>query len=157
VLFLDEPTAGLDPQSRAALWDHIATLHASGRTVLLTTHYIEEAERFCDRVAIMDHGGILALDTPRGLKGALGAGVSITLRTAGKAERLADRLRRLDGAAASVAPDGLIRLHVAGDESAMVKVIAEAQRGGFRLTEISQVDDNLESVFITLTGRELRE
>ena len=157
VLFLDEPTAGLDPQSRAALWEHIGTLHASGRTVLLTTHYIEEAERFCDRVAIMDNGGILALDTPHGLKGALGAGVSITLRTAGDARRLADRLRKLNNVAASVMPDGLIRLHVTADDSAMVTVITAAQKGGFRLTEISQIDDNLESVFITLTGRGLRE
>ena len=157
VLFLDEPTAGLDPQSRAALWDHIAALRASGRTVLLTTHYIEEAEHFCDRVAIMDHGGILALDTPRGLTGALGAGVSITLRAVGDAQRLASRLRKLEGATASVSSDGLIRLHIAGDDTAMVKVIAAAQKGGFRLTEITQIEDNLESVFITLTGRRLRE
>ena len=157
VLFLDEPTAGLDPQSRAALWDYIGELHAGGRTVLLTTHYIEEAERFCDRVAIMDHGVILALDTPLGLKGSLGAGVSITLRTEGDAERLAQRLRALAGASVSVAEDGRIRLHVAGEDSPMVKVIGAAQKGGFRLTEIAQTEDNLESVFITMTGRGLRE
>ncbi|HEX6538999.1 MAG TPA: ATP-binding cassette domain-containing protein [Candidatus Dormibacteraeota bacterium] len=157
VLFLDEPTAGLDPQSRAALWDYIGELHEGGRTVLLTTHYIEEAERFCDRVAIMDHGEILALDTPMGLKGSLGAGVSITLRTEGDAERLARRLRALAGASVSVAADGRIRLHVAGEDSAMVKVIGAAQKGGFRLTEIAQTEDNLESVFITMTGRGLRE
>ena len=157
VLFLDEPSAGLDPQSRAALWDYIGELHAGGRTVLLTTHYIEEAERFCDRVAIMDHGTILALDTPMGLKESLGAGVSITLRTEGDAERLARRLRALAGASVSVAEDGRIRLHVAGEDSAMVKVIGAAQKGGFRLTEIAQTEDNLESVFITMTGRALRE
>ena len=157
VLFLDEPTAGLDPQSRAALWDYIGELHAGGRTVLLTTHYIEEAERFCDRVAIMDHGAILALDTPVGLKGSLGAGVSITLRTEGDAERLARRLRALAGASVSVGEDGRIRLHVSGEDSAMVKVIGAAQKGGFRLTEIAQTEDNLESVFITMTGRDLRE
>ena len=157
VLFLDEPSAGLDPQSRAALWDYIGELHAGGRTVLLTTHYIEEAERFCDRVAIMDHGTILALDTPMGLKESLGAGVSITLRTEGDAERLARRLRALAGASVSVAEDGRIRLHVAGEDSPMVKVIGAAQKGGFRLTEIAQTEDNLESVFITMTGRALRE
>ena len=157
VLFLDEPSAGLDPQSRAALWDYIGELHAGGRTVLLTTHYIEEAERFCDRVAIMDHGAILALDTPRGLKGSLGTGVSITLRTEGDAQRLARRLRALAGASVSVGDDGRIRLHVAGEDSAMVKVIGAAQKGGFRLTEIAQTEDNLESVFITMTGRGLRE
>ena len=157
VLFLDEPTAGLDPQSRVALWDYIGELRESGRTVLLTTHYIEEAERFCDRVAIMDHGTILALDTPHGLKGSLGAGVTVTLRTAGEAERLARQLRTLDGANVSVAADGQIRLHVAADDGAMVNVIAAAHNGGFRLTEIAETEDNLESVFIELTGRGLRE
>ena len=157
VLFLDEPTAGLDPQSRVALWDYIGELHESGRTVLLTTHYIEEAERFCNRVAIMDHGAILALDTPHRLKGSLGTGVTVTLRTAGEAELLGRQLRSLDGASVSVAPDGQIRLHVAGDDGAMVKVIAAAHKGGFRLTEIAETEDNLESVFISMTGRGLRE
>ena len=73
VLFLDEPTAGLDPQSRLALWEILGELHAAGQTILLTTHYMEEADKLSDRVAIMDHGRLLALDTPAGLKRSLGA------------------------------------------------------------------------------------
>ena len=72
VLFMDEPTAGLDPQSRLALWEILRELHAQGQTILLTTHYMEEADQLCDRVAIMDHGRILALDTPEGLKRSVG-------------------------------------------------------------------------------------
>jgi len=83
VLFLDEPTAGLDPQSRLALWDLLHELNAAGQTILLTTHYMEEAEQLCGRVAIMDHGKILALDTPTGLKHSLGADTIITAKAAG--------------------------------------------------------------------------
>src|SRR5439155_26889864 len=78
ILFLDEPTAGLDPQSRIALWEILAELHAEGQTILLTTHYMEEADQFCDRVAIMDHGRILALDTPSKLKASIDADSVVT-------------------------------------------------------------------------------
>ncbi len=79
VLFLDEPTAGLDPQSRLALWDLLGELHRAGQTILLTTHYMEEADQLCDRVAIMDHGRILALDTPAALKQSIGADTVVTI------------------------------------------------------------------------------
>ena len=81
VLFLDEPTAGLDPQSSLALWDLLGELHGEGQTILLTTHYMEEADRLCQRVAIMDHGRILALDTPTALKQSTGADTIVTVRT----------------------------------------------------------------------------
>ncbi len=81
VLFMDEPTAGLDPQSRLALWEILGELHAAGQTILLTTHYMEEADRLCNRVAIMDHGKILALDTPGGLKRSVGADTIVTVNT----------------------------------------------------------------------------
>ena len=84
VLFLDEPTAGLDPQSRLALWDLLRELHGEGQTILLTTHYMEEADQLCDRVAIMDHGKILALDTPAALKQSVGADTVVTVKTAGR-------------------------------------------------------------------------
>ena len=83
VLFLDEPTAGLDPQSRLALWDLLGELHGEGQTILLTTHYMEEADRLCQRVAIMDHGRILALDTPAALKQSVGADTVVTVKTTG--------------------------------------------------------------------------
>src|SRR5271165_6472347 len=92
VLFLDEPTAGLDPQSRLALWDLLGELHGAGQTILLTTHYMEEADRLCERVAIMDHGRILALDTPAALKQSIGADTVVTLRIVGDAGKAAEVL-----------------------------------------------------------------
>src|SRR6266581_6032948 len=89
VLFLDEPTARLDPQSRLALWDLLGELHAEGQTIVLTTHYMEEADRLCERVAIMDHGRVLALDTPAALKQSVGADTVVTVKTAGDTGRLA--------------------------------------------------------------------
>src|SRR3954468_2276363 len=83
ILFLDEPTAGLDPQSRIAMWEILGELHDEGQTILLTTHYMEEADSLCDRVAIMDHGRILALDTPAALKASVDTGSVVTVRTDG--------------------------------------------------------------------------
>ena len=98
VLFMDEPTAGLDPQSRLALWDILRDLHAAGQTILLTTHYMEEADQLCDRVAIMDHGRILALDTPSGLKRSVGVDTIVTVKATGDQDRLAATLTAaLDG------------------------------------------------------------
>ena len=94
VLFMDEPTAGLDPQSRLALWEILGDLHAAGQTILLTTHYMEEADRLCDRVAIMDHGRILALDTPSELKRSVGADTIVTVKTSGDPGSLAEHLAR---------------------------------------------------------------
>ena len=90
VLFLDEPTAGLDPQGRLALWELLEGLNAEGQTIMLTTHYMEEADKLCDRVAIMDHGKILALDTPADLKRSVGADTIVTVKAAGDADRLSE-------------------------------------------------------------------
>src|SRR6202453_3418762 len=92
VLFLDEPTAGLDPQSRLALWDLLGELHDQGQTIMLTTHYMEEADRLCERVAIMDHGRVLALDTPANLKQSIEADTIVTVRTTGDPDRLGELL-----------------------------------------------------------------
>ena len=92
VLFLDEPTAGLDPQSRLALWEILGELNREGQTILLTTHYMEEADELCDRVAIMDHGRILALDTPAELKRSVGADTIVTVKAGGDMQALADAL-----------------------------------------------------------------
>src|SRR5271163_2382253 len=94
VLFLDEPTAGLDPQSRLALWEILGELNEAGQTILLTTHYMEEAEQLCDRVAIMDHGKILALDTPAALKQSVGADTIVVVKADGEPGALADLLSR---------------------------------------------------------------
>jgi len=157
VVFLDEPTAGLDPQSRLALWDIIKGLRAAGQTVLLTTHYMEEADEFCDRAAIMDHGRILALDTPAALKRTLGGSVSVTVRGDGDQATLTRQLARVEGATGISSRDGAVILRLAGADGALAKVIAAAERGRVRLTDVSVNEPNLETVFIQLTGRALRE
>src|SRR5271157_1438519 len=113
VLFLDEPTAGLDPQGRLALWEILGELNREGQTILLTTHYMEEADELCDRVAIMDHGRILALDTPAELKRAVGADAIVTVRAGGDMQRLADALtREIAEVTRTRVIDGGVELHV---------------------------------------------
>src|SRR6476646_11563206 len=97
VLFLDEPTSGLDPQSRLALWDVIGELHGQGQTIVLTTHYMEEADQLCERVAIIDHGKLLALDTPDAVKKSIGAETEIRLHAAGDLQALARDLEQVPG------------------------------------------------------------
>jgi ABC-2 type transport system ATP-binding protein len=157
VLFLDEPTAGLDPQSRLGLWDIVRDLHRDGQTVLLTTHYMEEADQLCERVAIMDHGRILALDQPAGLKRSLGVDTVVTIQAEGDGDDLADALRGLQGATGAQVVDGAVRLYVDGGDGLLPRVIAAAERAGHAVRDLHLEEPTLETVFITLTGRELRE
>jgi ABC-2 type transport system ATP-binding protein len=158
VLFLDEPTAGLDPQSRLALWDLLGELHRAGQTILLTTHYMEEADRLCERVAIMDHGKILALDTPAALKQSIGADTVVTVKAAGDAASLAEVLERdVTGVTRARIMDGGVQLHVQGSDRLVPRVVAAAERAGFDLIDLSISEPSLETVFINLTGKELRE
>jgi ABC-2 type transport system ATP-binding protein len=158
VLFLDEPTAGLDPQSRLALWDLLGELHRDGQTILLTTHYMEEADRLCQQVAIMDHGKILALDTPAALKQSIGADTIVTVRTSGDTGRLAQSLAEdVPGVTRTRQVDGGVELHVQGADRLIPRVVMSAERGGFDLVDVSVSEPSLETVFINLTGKELRE
>ncbi|MGO9143618.1 MAG: ATP-binding cassette domain-containing protein [Streptosporangiaceae bacterium] len=158
VLFLDEPTAGLDPQSRLALWDLLGELHRSGQTILLTTHYMEEADQLCERVAIMDHGHILALDTPAALKQSIGADTVVTVKTTGDPARLADLLTSdVAGVARTRQVDGGLQLHMKGNDRLVPRIVVSAERGGFELVDVSISEPSLETVFINLTGKELRE
>ena len=157
VLFLDEPTAGLDPQSRLGLWDIMRELHSDGQTVLLTTHYMEEADQLCERVAIMDHGRILALDQPGGLKRSLGVDTVVTVQADGDGTDLAAALRGLHGATGAQVADGAVRLYVDGGDGILPRVIATAERSGHTVRDVHIEEPTLETVFITLTGRELRE
>jgi ABC-2 type transport system ATP-binding protein len=158
VLFLDEPTAGLDPQSRLALWDLLGELHREGQTILLTTHYMEEADQLCERVAIMDHGKILALDTPAALKQSVGADTVVTIKTTGDAVRLAELLSGdVDGVTRTRQVDGGLELHVQGSDRLVPRVVLAAERGGFELVDLSISEPSLETVFINLTGKELRD
>src|SRR5215472_15321792 len=158
VLFLDEPTAGLDPQSRLALWDLLGELHRAGQTILLTTHYMEEADRLCERVAIMDHGKILALDTPAALKQSIGADTVVTVKTTGDPGQLAEALARdVAGVTRTRHVDGGVQLHVQGSDRLVPRVVTAAERGGFDLADLSVSEPSLETVFINLTGKELRD
>jgi ABC-2 type transport system ATP-binding protein len=159
VLFLDEPTAGLDPQSRLALWDLLGELHEQGQTILLTTHYMEEADRLCERVAIMDHGKILALDTPAALKQGTGADTIVTVRTAtGGPQKLADLLTAdVEGVTRTRVVDGKLELHMQAGDRLVPRIVLAAERGGFELMDISIAEPTLETVFISLTGKELRD
>jgi len=158
VLFLDEPTAGLDPQSRLALWDLLHELHNDGQTILLTTHYMEEADQLCDRVAIMDHGRVLALDTPANLKRSIEADTIVTVRTTGGLDQLGELLsREVAGVTRTRSNDGRLELHVQGGERLVPRIVLAAEHGGFDLLDVSIAEPSLETVFINLTGRELRE
>jgi ABC-2 type transport system ATP-binding protein len=158
VLFLDEPTAGLDPQSRLALWEILGRLNREGQTILLTTHYMEEADQLCDRVAIMDHGKILALDTPEALKQSVGADTIVTIKARGDAEALAELLSRaLPEVTRTRVVDGGVELHLKGAERLVPRVVGAAESGGVEVIDLSVAEPSLETVFINLTGKELRE
>jgi ABC-2 type transport system ATP-binding protein len=158
VLFLDEPTAGLDPQSRLALWEILGKLHTEGQTILLTTHYMEEADSVCDRIAIMDHGHILAMDTPKRLKESVGADTIVSVSATGDLEAL-DRLfkDRLAGVTAIRRLDGVVLLNIKGTSGILPRVVNIAEQGGFNITDLSVTVPTLETVFINLTGKELRD
>ena len=158
VLFLDEPTAGLDPQSRLALWDVLGELNGEGQTIMLTTHYMEEADRLCNRVAIMDHGRILALDTPAALKQSIGADTIVTVKATADLGRLAELLARdIEGVTRSRIAGDKLELHMQAGDRLVPRIVLSAERGGFDLVDVSIAEPSLETVFINLTGRELRE
>ena len=157
-LFLDEPTAGLDPQSRIALWDILGELHAEGQTILLTTHYMEEADELCSRLAIIDHGHLLALGTPAELKDSTGVATYVTVSADGDLDALAPFLAdRVAGVTNAERADGKVVLFVDRADGVLPAVVTAAETGGFRITDLSITEPTLESVFINLTGRELRE
>jgi len=158
VLFLDEPTAGLDPQSRLALWEILGELNREGQTILLTTHYMEEADELCDRVAIMDHGKVLALDSPAALKRSVGADTIVTVKAGGDTEELAQRLAAaIPEVTNTRVVDGGVELHVREAQRLVPRVVDVAERGGFDLVDVSVAEPSLETVFISLTGKELRD
>ncbi|MDQ2826741.1 MAG: ATP-binding cassette domain-containing protein [Actinomycetota bacterium] len=157
ILFLDEPTAGLDPQSRIALWEILGELHGAGQTILLTTHYMEEADQLCERLAIMDHGKILALDTPAGLKASVGADTIVTVHASGDLAALAVVLQDIDGVLSATNVDGSIVVHVKGASSILPPIVTSAERNGFVVQDLSVAEPTLETVFIKLTGKELRD
>jgi ABC-2 type transport system ATP-binding protein len=158
VLFMDEPTAGLDPQSRLALWEILRRLNDQGQTILLTTHYMEEADQLCDRVAIMDHGRILALDTPAALKKSLDVDTVVTVRS-GDSKKLAELLEaKIEGAVRTRLVEGAVELFVRSPGQGLLpRVVDVAEDAGITVNDLSVSETTLETVFISLTGKELRD
>jgi ABC-2 type transport system ATP-binding protein len=157
VLFLDEPTSGLDPQSRLALWDVIGELHGNGQTIVLTTHYMEEADTLCERVAIVDHGRLLALDTPDQLKATVGADTELRIQAAGDLEALATDLATLPGIQSAIVVDNTVYAYVGHGGPTLSDVITYVHSKGFAISDVGVKETTLETVFINLTGRDLRE
>jgi ABC-2 type transport system ATP-binding protein len=157
ILFLDEPTSGLDPQSRLALWEILGEVHADGQTILLTTHYMEEADRLCSRVAIMDHGHLLALDRPDALKRTVGADTILRLRVDGDPEALIGVVQGIEGVGQASVVEGEVMIATRATDGLLARLIQAAETHGFPIRDVSVAEPTLETVFITLTGKELRE
>lgn len=161
LLFLDEPTTGLDPQARRHLWDLVDQLKQAGRTIILTTHYMDEAERLCDRVAIMDHGKIIALGTPPQLIASVGGEhiveFAITGENAAQASIDAALLTAIPGVQSHRVDAGLHQLSVSELHTAVPRIFAVVGGQGLHLTELRTHSATLEDVFVNLTGRNLRD
>jgi ABC-2 type transport system ATP-binding protein len=158
ILFLDEPTTGLDPQSRRQLWGVIEAFKGAGGTVVLTTHYMEEAERLCDRVAVMDHGRMIALGSPRELIASLGADHVIEFSLAEGAPPLADdTLAALPGVESARRDGPRYTLTVSEPHHALPALMSELERRGTAMTELLTHHATLEDLFLSLTGRHLRD
>jgi ABC-2 type transport system ATP-binding protein len=155
LLFLDEPTTGLDPQARLKLWDMIEQFRAGGGTILLTTHYMDEAAKLCDRIAIMDHGRVIALGTPAKLIESLGADQIIEFSTKGEVRD--DSLRGLPGVRNLHRKDGAYSLTVSEIGAALPALLAELERQRAELIALTTHQATLEDVFVSLTGRMLRD
>ena len=157
LLFLDEPTTGLDPQSRRQLWDIVDRFRRAGGTTLLTTHYMDEAERLCDRVAIVDQGRIIALGTPRELIQSLGAEQVVEFALRDGAEPSVDALSALTGVRGVRGAGGTWTLEVAATHEALPALLSYLDRSAFGLTELRTHSPTLDDVFVSLTGRTLRD
>ena len=155
VLFFDEPTAGLDPQVRREIYDIIEELKREKKTIVMTTHYIEEAERLCDRVAIVDHGKVVALGTPRELKSRAGSATRIEVRLS-KPETDA-ALKSLEGAADARVVDGTYVIHSIRPPQTIVALVKYLEAQGNELVSLEIASPSLEDVFIEMTGRRLRD
>jgi ABC-2 type transport system ATP-binding protein len=160
VLFLDEPTTGLDPQSRRQVWEIVNGFKSRGRTVLLTTHYMDEAERLCDRVAVVDHGRVIAEGSPRELVTSLGGDHVVEIFAAAGAPRAPLRPPDLEGlpaVRAVHAEAGQLLLTVTEPHRAIPALLDRLQEGGWELASLTTRHASLEDVFVALTGRHLRD
>ena len=157
ILFLDEPTVGVDPQSRNFIFDNVEELNRHGVTVLYTTHYMEEAERLCNRVAIIDQGKIVALDTPRALQDTLGGGLIVAGLPDGVPDTLEDDMRALPGVRGADRFDHQIKVKAINTQQTLPDVINVFNRLDINIRSLEILEPNLESVFLELTGKRLRD
>ena len=157
VSFLDEPSAGLDPQSRIAMWDAVRRLREEGITVVLTTHYMEEADELCDRVAIIDHGRILVEDTPAALKSSVGAQkvYALDLSDHEDTATLIEQLKKMQGVRSVEPTPGGVRIFADNADGLLPEIVQASNLYGLR--DLTITETSLETVFIRLTGRDLRE
>ncbi|HTM37914.1 MAG TPA: ATP-binding cassette domain-containing protein [Terriglobales bacterium] len=158
VLFLDEPSAGLDPQTRILLWDIIRDYNREGKTILLTTHYMEEADALCHRLAIVDHGKIIALDTPQQLKASIPGGYLLRLRFGHRTSELLQRLQSLAGVREVRSNDGTgTDVYADRGGSLIPEIAAVAVSAGAELSDVHISEPSLENLFLHHTGRSLRD
>ena len=156
LLFLDEPTTGLDPQSRARVWDEVRKMHDRGTTVFLTTHYLDEADALCDRIAIIDYGRIVAEGTPEELKRAI-AGDVVTFSVAGDQQRALDAVQGQEFVREARLENGSVQLYVDRGEIAMPAILRLLDTAQLQLTAVELHRPSLDDVFLRQTGRSLRE
>jgi ABC-2 type transport system ATP-binding protein len=172
LLFLDEPTTGLDPQARRHLWDLVEQMKQAGRTIILTTHYMEEAERLCDRVAIMDHGKVIAMGTPKELIATVGGEDIVEFAVSTPVPKCegpgapnvvenlvvdAEALKRVPGVQSHRVDENLHQLSVSELHTAVPRIFASLEEQGLHLSEFRTHSATLEDVFVRLTGRNLRD
>ena len=155
VLFLDEPTVGLDPQARLDLWNILRDLHRQGRTIVMTTHYMEEADRLCERIAIVDRGKLLALDTPARLKERAPGGTLIELHIDGDAAGIAGSVSALSGVLRAEVRDGVLRVFSDRGGRIISPLIQIVEDAGLHVRNIGLTEPSLETLFVSLTGRKL--
>jgi len=164
VLFLDEPTVGVDPQSRNAIFEAVEELNRAGMTVIYTTHYMEEAQRLCHRVAIIDEGQIIALDTPQALINSLGGGILVlglddpeAGSKLGHVQAVEDRIAELPSVHSMTRDDGLLKIETHRFQEALMDILEITNQMDVRITAMEKWEPNLENVFLHLTGKKLRE
>ncbi len=157
LLFLDEPTVGVDPQSRNAIFEGVEALNRQGMTVIYTTHYMEEAQRLCHRVAIVDEGKIVALDTPTALIRSLGGGIVLIGVEEGWAEEVINQVAGLSAVKAASRTDGQVKVEANRVQEALMGILEITNQLDARVTSLEILEPNLESVFLHLTGKKLRQ
>ena len=157
LLFLDEPTVGVDPQSRNAIFEGVEELNRAGMTVIYTTHYMEEAERLCHRVAIIDEGQLIALDTPTALIRSLGGGIILLGVRGEKVETATDQIAGLPAVKAATRSDGQLKIETHNIQEALIGTLDITNRLDVSLTSLEMLEPNLESVFLHMTGKKLRQ